>query len=57
MEDKYVSCEVTGRRKLSVVPDKCLVVPCMYTFTGRPAMIKKTCKMIADKKIKTELSN
>ena len=50
-----ISIEVTGRRKLSFIPDKGLVVPCMYTFTGRPAMMKKLAKTIADKKITTQL--
>ena len=47
-----ISCEVTGRRKRSDVEDKGLVVPCLYTFVGRPTMIKRLVKVLAEIKSK-----
>ena len=41
-----ISCEITGRRKRSAVPGKGLEVPCVYTFTGKPVMIKKLIKLL-----------
>ena len=37
-----ITCEIAGSRKLSDVHNKGLVVPCLYTFWGKPAVIKKT---------------
>ena len=45
-----ITCEITGRRKRSEVVDKGLEVPCLYTFVGRPAMIKRLVKVMTDKK-------
>ena len=36
-----ISCEITGRRKVSTMVLKGLVVPCTYTYFGKPAMIIK----------------
>ena len=49
-----ITCEVIGRRKLSDIPTKGLVVPCRYIFRGKPAMIKKLVKLMANKDKKTE---
>ena len=46
-----ITCEVTGSRRLSELPDKGLVVPCVYTFIGKPAMIKRLLKLIIDKAV------
>ena len=43
-----ITCEITGRRKRSEIEDKGLVVPCLYTFTGKPAMIKRLVKVMPD---------
>ena len=48
-----ITCEVTGRRKLSDVPNKGLVVPCMYTFSGKPVMIKRLVKLMTKDKTAT----
>lgn len=45
-----ITCEVTGRRKLSSVPSKGLVVPCEYTFWGKPKIIKRLVKLMCNKK-------
>lgn len=42
-----ITCEVTGRRRLSGVPGKGLEVPCRYVFQGKPSMIRKLTKLIA----------
>ena len=44
-------CEITGRRKRSSVLNKGLVIPCTYTFSGKPAMVKKLVKKMEQKKI------
>lgn len=44
--DSGISCEITGRRKRSAVPGKGLEVPCLYTFTGKPAVIKRLIKLL-----------
>ena len=44
-----ITCKNTGRRKFSSVPSKGLVIPCKYTFGGKPAMVKKLVKVICDK--------
>ena len=49
-----IRCEVTGRRERSAVPRKGLVVPCIYTFLGKPALIKRLVKVMADKKPKIQ---
>ena len=46
-----IVCEITGRRKRSSVLNKGLVIPCTYTFSGKPAMVKKLVKMMEQKKI------
>lgn len=43
-----ISCVVTGQRKYSDVPNKGLEVPCTYTFTGKPAMIKRLVKVMTE---------
>ena len=45
-----ILCEITGRRKRSTALLKGLVVPCTYTFLGKPAMIKKLVKVMEQKK-------
>ena len=45
-----ISCEITGRRKISAVALKGLVVPCTYTYFGKPVMIKKLVKVMEQKK-------
>lgn len=44
-----ITCEVTGPRKLSSVPNKGLVVPCVYTFLGKPKMIKRLIRIVCNK--------
>ena len=44
-----ITYEITGRRKFSSVPNKGLVILCIYTFWGKPAMVKKLVKVICDK--------
>ena len=44
-------CKITGRRKRFSVLNKGLVIPCTYTFLGKPAMVKKLVKMMEQKKI------
>ena len=44
-----IACEVTGRRRRSVAPGKGLEVPCIYTFLGKPKMIKKLVKLLHTK--------
>ena len=46
-----IVCKITGRRKRSSVLNKGLVIPCTYTFSGKPAMVKKLVKMMEQKKI------
>ena len=46
-----IACEVTGRRRRSVTPGKGLEVPCIYTFLGKPKMIKKLVKLLHTKKV------
>ena len=46
-----ITCEVTGHRKLSSVPNKGLVVPCLYTFWGKPKIIKRLVKLMWNKYI------
>ena len=36
----------TGQRKYSDVPNKGLEVPCIYTFLGKPAIIKRLIKVM-----------
>ena len=45
----HIICEVTGRRKLSDAPNKGLVIPCLYTFWGKPTMIKRLVKVMTIK--------
>lgn len=42
-----ITCEVTGGRRLSAEPEKGLEVPCVYTFIGKPTMIKKLVKLFS----------
>ena len=44
-------CEITERRKRSSILNKGLAIPCTYTFSGKPAMVKKLVKMMEQKKI------
>ena len=44
-------CEITGRQKRSSVLNKGLAISYTYTFSGKPAMVKKLVKMIEQKKI------
>ena len=46
----HIVCEITGRRKRSSVLNKGLVIPCTYTFSGKPVMVKKLVKMMEQKK-------
>ena len=46
-----ILCEITGKRKRSTALLKGLVVPCTYTFMGKPAMIKKLFKVMEQKKL------
>ena len=41
-----ISCEITGRGRRSPIPGKGLEVPCKYTFSGKPAFIKKLVKLL-----------
>ena len=45
-----ITCEISGRRKLSSIPGKGLEVPCMYTFLGSPKMIKQLVKLLTNSK-------
>ena len=44
----HIVCEITGNRQRSSVLSKGLVVPCIYTFSGKLNMVKK---LIEEKKI------
>ena len=41
-----ISCEIVGRRRRSPIPGKGLEVPCKYTFSRKPAFIKKLVKLL-----------
>ena len=47
----HIVCEITGNRQRSSVLSKGLVVPCIYTFSGKPNMVKKLIKIMEEKKI------
>ena len=47
-----ITCDITGRKKRCEIEYKGLVVPCLYTFMGKPAMIKRLVKVMADKCMK-----
>lgn len=49
-----ITCEITGSRRLSTVPNKGLVVPCLYRFWGKPAIIKRLVKVMTNKDKKTQ---
>ena len=40
-----IKCQVTGARRISQDAGKGLVVPCVYMFTGKPAITKKLIKL------------
>ena len=44
--DGGISCEITGRRKRCAVPGKGLEVPCLCTFTGKPAVTNRLIKFL-----------
>ena len=44
-----ITCEITGSRRLSDVHNKGLIVPCLYTFWGKPAIIKRLVKVMTNK--------
>ena len=41
-----ITCEVTGRRKLSAIPGKGLEVPCKYTYRGEAKLVKKLIDLL-----------
>ena len=49
-----ITCEITGSRRLSDVRNKGLIVPCLYTFWGRPAIIKRVITN-KDKKMQKQI--
>lgn len=52
MKDR--SLRLLAEENSLVVPDKGLVVLCLYTFTGRPNMIKKLGKVKANNILKND---
>ena len=40
-DDSKIVCKITDKRQLSSVNGKGLVVPCIYTFTGKPRHVER----------------
>lgn len=47
----HIVCEITGSRRRSDVLNKGLVVPCTYTFSGKPKIMKRLRKEMDQKKL------
>ena len=45
----HIVCEITGNRQRSSVLSKSVDVPCIYTFSGKPNMVKKLIKIMEEK--------
>ena len=50
----HITCEITGSRRLSEVHNKGLVVPCLYTFWGKTAIIKRLVEVMTSRDNKTQ---
>ena len=43
---REISCEVTGRKRLSDILGKGLEVPCTYTYKGKARFVRKLIKLL-----------